>query len=104
MSSPSIDPAAAGHYPGLVLAVLGIVLRIVLALLLVRLVVRAVAPALVRRPRPEPQPRRTVTTGDLVRDFVCNTFVPRDRAVRAVIAGEEQLFCSTACAERARLA
>ena len=39
--------------------------------------------------------------GDLVRDRVCNTFLPRDRAVRAVVAGREEHFCSVACRDRA---
>ena len=38
---------------------------------------------------------------DLVRDRVCNTFVPRSRAQTAVIAGHEEHFCSPACAQRA---
>jgi hypothetical protein len=39
--------------------------------------------------------------GDLVRDRVCNTYLPRERAVRAVVAGQEEHFCSVACRDRA---
>jgi len=39
---------------------------------------------------------------DLVRDRVCNTFLPRDRAIHALVNGHEEHFCSTACRDRAR--
>jgi YHS domain-containing protein len=39
---------------------------------------------------------------DLVRDPVCNTYVPRSRALTAVVEGHEEHFCSEACRDRAR--
>lgn len=39
---------------------------------------------------------------DLVRDPVCNTHVPRSRALTAVVQGREEYFCSEACRDRAR--
>jgi hypothetical protein len=75
---------------------LGILLRILVALFLLRLAVRFVANLLVGL-RPEPAPAPT-----LVRDRVCNTFVPRDRALRATVDGREEHFCSAACRDRAR--
>jgi hypothetical protein len=33
---------------------------------------------------------------------VCDTFLPRSRALMAVVDGREQHFCSPACRERAR--
>jgi hypothetical protein len=38
---------------------------------------------------------------DLVRDRICNTFVPRERAIHALVDGHEEHFCSTACRDRA---
>ena len=38
---------------------------------------------------------------DLVRDRVCNTFLPRDRAIHALVNGHEEHFCSTACRDQA---
>jgi hypothetical protein len=38
---------------------------------------------------------------EMVRDRVCNTFLPRDRALTALIDGEEAHFCSAACRDRA---
>jgi hypothetical protein len=37
----------------------------------------------------------------MVRDRVCNTFLPRQRALRAVVGGREEHFCSAACRDRA---
>jgi hypothetical protein len=38
---------------------------------------------------------------DLVKDSICNTYVPRDRAIRAVVRGREEHFCSAECRGRA---
>jgi uncharacterized protein len=83
------------------------ILRILALLLLVRLVARFVW-GIVRgyrggMPR-RPQPPSSLTSVPLVRDSVCNTFIPRERALRAVIDGQEQFFCSPECRERARRA
>ena len=37
----------------------------------------------------------------LVRDRVCNTFLPRERALVATIGGREEHFCSERCRTRA---
>lgn len=80
-------------------------LRLLLLLLLLRLVVRAVA----RLFAPAAAPARPPAGGGqqqpgrvpLVRDRVCNTFVPRERALTARVDGHEEHFCSEACRERA---
>ena len=38
---------------------------------------------------------------DMVRDRICNTFLPRERAVSAVVGGRQMHFCSPACRDRA---
>ena len=38
---------------------------------------------------------------DLVLDPVCRTYVPRSTAIAARLAGREELFCSTACRDKA---
>lgn len=35
--------------------------------------------------------------GEMVRDRVCNTFLPRSRAVSAEIDGQRHFFCSERC-------
>ena len=41
---------------------------------------------------------------EMVRDLVCNTFVPKARALRATIGGREAFFCSESCRARAQAA
>lgn len=72
--------------------------RFVVALLLVRIAFRFVA-GLVQGLR---EPARKSAGGvDMVRDRVCNTFLPRERALTAVVGGREMHFCSAACRDRA---
>jgi YHS domain-containing protein len=54
-------------------------------------------PDAVRRPAPR-------GAEDLVRDPVCNTYVPRSRALPATIEGRSEMFCSEACRDKARAA
>ena len=87
----------------MLLALLVGLLRLLLFLLVVRLVGRFVMAA-VRGYRgqvaaPETGPR--LASRELVRDRVCNTFVARDRAVVATVAGEVEHFCSAACRDLA---
>jgi hypothetical protein len=72
--------------------------RIVVVLLIVRFVLRflgAVVQGYQGAPRREP-------ATEMVRDRVCDTFVPRSRALMAIVDGREQHFCSPECRERAR--
>jgi uncharacterized protein len=72
--------------------------RIVLVLMAVRLVLRflvAVVQGYQGAPRPLP-------ATDMVRDRVCDTFLPRSRALVAMVDGREQHFCSAECRDRAR--
>ncbi len=39
---------------------------------------------------------------ELVRDRVCDTFLPRARALVAEVDGREEHFCSVRCRDRAR--
>jgi hypothetical protein len=70
------------------------VVRFLMVLFLVRLGLRLFAAA--RRSR------RVAASKDLVRDRICNTFVPRDRALAGEVAGRIEHFCSVACRDRAR--
>jgi hypothetical protein len=48
--------------------------------------------------------RETAAPGsgrEMVRDRICNTFLPRERALMAVVGGVEEPFCSAACRDRA---
>jgi YHS domain-containing protein len=74
------------------------VVRFVVAFLLIRLGLRFVA-GVIRGLR-EP-PLEGAAGVDMVRDRVCNTFVPRAAALTAVVGGHEMHFCSAACRDRA---
>jgi hypothetical protein len=78
-----------------------VLLRVLGLLLVARLVARFVA-AVVRELRaPAAASGAAGRGGEMVRDLVCNTFVPRERALRALVRGQEAHFCSPACRDRA---
>ena len=57
----------------------------------------------VRRPEGSRRPTSR-RTEDLVHDRICNTYVPRSRALTAKVADHEEHFCSEACRDKARAA
>jgi len=89
-----------------VIRVLVRILQFLFWLLVLRLVVRAVARAFspgAARPRAAapPPPPQVRPPEDLVLDRVCQTHVPRSRALMARVAGQEEHFCSPACRDKA---
>jgi len=50
--------------------------------------------------RPGRDSRRVSDQGAMVRDRVCNTFLPRSRAVVARLGDEDHFFCSERCRRR----
>jgi hypothetical protein len=89
-----------------VIRVLVRILQFLFWLLLLRYVVRAVARAFSPGPaRPRaaapPSPPQVRPPEDLVLDRVCQTHVPRSRALVTRVAGREEHFCSPACRDKA---
>ena len=76
-----------------------ILLRALVVLVVLRLLGRLIA-GVIQGMREEPLPA-SGSGREMVRDHVCNTFLPRNRALRAVIDGQEAHFCSPACRDRA---
>jgi len=74
-------------------------LQFLAVLLAIRFLARALGRFAQRRP-PAPR-RRAVLTGDLVRDRICNTHVPKQRAIAARVDGRDEYFCSPACRDEA---
>jgi hypothetical protein len=74
-------------------------LRFLAGLLIVRLVLRLIVSMV--RPAAAAPARPAASGNDLVRDRVCNTFLPRERALVVMVRGNEQHFCSPACRDRA---
>jgi hypothetical protein len=84
--------------------------ELLLWLLIIRIVLRGLTRIFVRpaqRPGTEargpdtPRPGEPRQIEDLVLDRVCRSHFPRSRAVAARVAGREELFCSTACRDKA---
>ena len=50
-----------------------------------------------RRPQGETERGPARALGPMVRDRVCNTFLPKSRALTLRAGGEEHHFCSEAC-------
>ena len=46
------------------------------------------------------QPRVEAVRGRMVRDRVCNTYLPREKALRLEAGDGEHFFCSEACRDR----
>jgi hypothetical protein len=87
-----------------VIRVLLRVLQFLFWLLLLRLLVRSVARAFSpgpARPRASAPPPQVRAPEDLVLDRVCQTHVPRSRALVARVAGREEHFCSPGCRDKA---
>jgi uncharacterized protein len=53
-----------------------------------------------RGTRPAPPPP-TRSSGMMVKDETCGTYVPKEEALREVIDGEERFFCSQDCRRKA---
>jgi hypothetical protein len=79
-----------------VIGILSWIVRFLMVLFVVRLAGRLAVQFLRGAER-----RRGADDTELVRDTICNTFLPRSRALHAKICGEERHFCSPACAQRA---
>jgi len=81
-----------------------LIVQFLVWLLLLRFVLRTLGAVFGRRrgsqaaPRARPQVR---APEDLVLDRVCQTYVPRSRALPARVSGSDEWFCSDACRERA---
>jgi hypothetical protein len=77
------------------------ILRLLALLVLLRFLFRFVG-AIVRGYR-EADAKAAPRERELVRDRVCNTFLPRERALTAWVHGREEHFCSIACRDQALL-
>ena len=76
-------------------------IRFLVILLLIRFAMRFVAAVVQGYRGARDGESRPVAATTLVRDRVCDTFLPRSRALVATVAGREQHFCSPACRDRA---
>jgi hypothetical protein len=84
------------------------ILRVLLVLFILRLVLRlwadwrrAKSDSASGNPRGGPAGGATRANVELVRDRICNTFLPRERALTARVAGRQEHFCSARCRDQA---
>jgi len=47
--------------------------------------------------RTPPPPHKPSLSGMMVKDEICNTYVPKEEAIREVFTGKEYFFCSKEC-------
>jgi len=72
-------------------------LFIVLAVLAVFVWLRRLVPARRRPAARRATPEVPAAGGEMVRDRVCNTFLPRSRALTLQVGSGEEFFCSEQC-------
>lgn len=77
----------------LALAILGLVVYLIL-----RSTLNAFVAGL--RGAGRPTPARRAGTDELVKDPVCETYIPRRKAISRGSGSETRYFCSAACADR----
>jgi len=53
------------------------------------------------QPRKKPDPPRRIQ-GEMVKDDVCNTYIPKEEAIREIRDGREVFFCSEECRRKSR--
>jgi uncharacterized protein len=85
------------------------VLNIIVLLLLLRLALRFVTGLMRGLSEPSdgaassgrrPAGGRARIAGELVKDPVCGTYIPRDSAIAARVAGETRYYCSVTCRDK----
>ncbi|MFQ5701052.1 MAG: hypothetical protein ACE5HU_04330 [Acidobacteriota bacterium] len=74
-------------------------LLLVAAFTFIRRVIRMVSTS-AGRARGADNRDRAHGSRQLVRDRVCNTFIPRDRAIQVETSGQKMYFCSQECRSR----
>lgn len=79
------------------------VFRLLFWLLVARLALRTIGAFLRGLREPAARSKSKAGATDLVRDRICNTFVPRDRAIAAKVGGRTEYYCSPACRDQGQL-
>ncbi len=64
------------------------------------LIYKFVTAVLSPRPGDAGGKRRGLRSGVMVKDEVCNTYLPREDAIKETVAGVDHYFCSQACRRR----
>jgi uncharacterized protein len=75
-------------------------LRIVLYALLAYIIYKFIRlyQTIIKKSKAPPQPKKI--SGIMVKDEVCNTYLPKEDAIKEIIEGKEYFFCSKECRQK----
>lgn len=75
-------------------------LRFILYALLAYIVFKAVRIYQRLNQKSHPRPRSRQNSGHMVKDSVCNTYLPKEDALKEIREGKEYFFCSQECRQK----
>jgi uncharacterized protein len=71
--------------------------RLIFYTIIAYLIYKFILAVLVPRPRSQTRQRSEGRSGVMVKDEVCNTYLPKEDAIEQTIGGREHYFCSQEC-------
>lgn len=71
--------------------------RLIFYAIIAYLIYKFILAVLVPRPRSQTRRRAEGRSGVMVKDEVCNTYLPKEDAIEQTIGGREYYFCSQEC-------
>jgi uncharacterized protein len=75
-------------------------LRILLYALLAYIIYKFIRLYQVLTRKNSPRRQAKPTSGLMVKDEVCNTYLPREDALKEIVGGKEYFFCSKECRQK----
>lgn len=75
-------------------------LRILLYALLAYIIYKFIRLYQVLTRKNKPSRQSKPASGVMVKDEVCNTYLPREDALKEIVEGKEYFFCSKACRQK----
>jgi YHS domain-containing protein len=75
-------------------------LRIILYALLVYIIYKSIRFYQKLSQKSNPPPKSKQISGLMVKDSMCNTYLPKEEAIKEITEGKEYFFCSKECAKK----
>jgi uncharacterized protein len=72
-------------------------LRFILYALIAYIIYKAISIYQKLSRKSHPSPKSKQTSGLMVKDMVCNTYLPKEDAIKEIREGKEYFFCSQEC-------
>jgi len=76
------------------------ILRVVLYALIAYIIYKAIRIYQKLTQKSHPSPKVKQTSGIMVKDPVCNTYLPKEDAIKEINEGKEYFFCSQECRQK----